>query len=323
MRNKKIWITAAFISVIFGTVVLTAGRMMGGHAGFYIDGRGLHSAGDPNITEPSKGSKELDPFNSIELTVDYADVELVASDRFAIEYCIAGEYGSPVCEVRNNRLIFREPESFKMFHLGFSTGNLGLSVSEPRYYVRVEIPKNTNFSDVSLELDSGELEISVLKADRLDIKSEYGNVRLDKYIGTDLNIRMDSGNLSVDTLKADRTEIQNEYGEVTLSDVSGGKLNVKLDSGNCQIGRSDLSDVTITNEFGDVQLGVTGNISSYGFDLYTEYGDIFIDNKSQGTFTDDDGDIRYKAAGDGKKKISVSCDSGNIGIDSVKSKTPL
>ena len=128
---------------------------------------------------------------------------------------------------------------------------------------------------------------------------------------------MDSGNLSVDTLKADRTEIQNEYGEVTLSDVSGGKLNVKLDSGNCQIGRADLSDVTITNEFGDVQLGVAGNISSYGFDLYTEYGDIFIDNKSQGTFTDDDGDIRYKAAGDGKKKISVSCDSGNIGIDSV------
>lgn len=179
------------------------------------------------------------------------------------------------------------------------------------------IPKNTKLSDVSLELDSGELEISALKADRLDIKSEYGNIRLDKYTGTDLNIRMDSGNLFIDTLKADRTEIQNEYGDVTLSDVSGGKLAVKLDSCNCQIGRSDLSDVTITNEFGDVQLGVAGNISSYGFDLYTEYGDIFIDNKSQGTFTDDGGDIRYKAAGDGKKKVTVSCDSGNIGIDSV------
>lgn len=318
MKNKRMWITASFILIILGTAVLTVGRMMGGHAGFYIDGRGLHAAGNPNISEPSQGSRELKPFNSMELDASYADVELVASDRFAIDYCIMGEYGSPVCEVRDNRLIFKETDSFKAFNLGFFTGNWSIAVNEPRYYVRVEIPKNTELSDISLNIESGDLETAVLKADRLDIENEYGDIHMDEYEGKDLKIHMDSGNLSIGTLSADRAEIQNEYGEVSISGASGDKLTVKMDSSNCQINRMDFSDVMITNEYGDIRLGLPGDISSYGFDLYTEYGDIFIENKGRGTFTEDEDDVTYKADGNGKKKVTVSCDSGNIEIDSVK-----
>ena len=77
MKNKKIWIAAALICILLGAALLTIGRTIGGIPGFYIDGTGLHTAEEPLHSEVIRGSDTLEPFKSIELDIEYADVELV------------------------------------------------------------------------------------------------------------------------------------------------------------------------------------------------------------------------------------------------------
>ena len=43
--KQKIW-RLSFVFAGLGAILLFIGKMMGGYAGFYVDGRGLHSIGE-------------------------------------------------------------------------------------------------------------------------------------------------------------------------------------------------------------------------------------------------------------------------------------
>ncbi len=322
IKNKKIWITASFVCIILGMIVLATGRAMGGVPGFYINNSGIHYAGEAvsaSSVDPVRDSRELKPFDRMEIAIDYADVEVVASDRFAIDYYVSDE---PVCEVRNGKLIFKEADrkpgsfQFTFFNIGFFSENLGVAVDETRYYVRIELPADKKLTEASIDIDSGFLDISALQADTLNIVNEYGDVSLDQYDGKKLDLYIDSGSLFIGSLNAAQAKLENEYGDVEISKASGERLTINMDSCNCQIGQMDYSDVTITDEYGDVSLGLPGKITDYGMDLYTEYGDIRIENERLGYGSDDE--LTYRIAGNGQKKISVSCDTGNIEVYSTK-----
>lgn len=353
MKNKRFWITASIICIILGIILTAAGRLMGGHAGFYIDQNGVHAAGNTEMAEPIQDSMDLKGFDSLEIHADYADVELILSDKFSVEYCLRGTSGKPVCEVKNGRFIFQESKRSHSFNMGFFTGTMGVVFHEPRYFVKVTIPKKTKLSEAVFDIESGDLAISSIQADTLKIDDEYGDVNLEQYDGKALDIRLESGNLSLGTvnaaqadlrneygeikiseaagnnltvqmescgLKADRinfsdTEMSNEYGSVTIADAAGDRLTMRMESGDCKIKQMDFSDTKITNSYGDVCLGISGKTETYGLNLKTEYGDIRVGNQRIG----DDGDeIIYTSAGDSPKKIAVSCENGNIEIQSAK-----
>lgn len=295
MKNKRFWITASIICIILGIILTAAGRLMGGHAGFYIDQNGVHAAGNTEMAEPIQDSMDLKGFDSLEIHADYADVELILSDKFSVEYCLRGTSGKPVCEVKNGRFIFQESKRSHSFNMGFFTGTMGVVFHEPRYFVKVTIPKKTKLSEAVFDIESGELAISSIQADTLKIDDEYGDVNLEQYDGKALDIRLESGNLSLGTvnaaqadlrneygeikiseaagnnltvqmescgLKADRinfsdTEMSNEYGSVTIADAAGDRLTMRMESGDCKIKQMDFSDTKITNSYGDVYLGIS------------------------------------------------------------------
>lgn len=316
-KNKKAWISAAFICVLLGVALSIIGRILGGAPGFYFDGSGLHTAGETIHSENIRDADTLDAFDSIELDVEYADVELVASDRFAIEYCISEKYSEPVYEVKNNKLIFNESRSNILFNMVLFYGYFGTATENPRYYVRIEFPKDTRFTNISLNIESGNLDIASLQADVLKIRNEYGDISLTQYKGNSLDTKMESGNLSISALDTARATIDNEYGQVRISDSKGDRLDIQMDSGNCQIDRLGFSNTKIKDEYGDISLGLPGELDSYGFDLCAEYGDIRVGNEKRG-FDYESDEITYQTAGDGEKTISISCESGNIEIYPVK-----
>lgn len=316
-KNKKTWNITAFVCILLGAALSLIGRIFGGVPGFYINGSGLHTAKETLRSETVRGADTLNEFDSIELVVEYADVELVASDRFAIEYCTMAEYGEPTYEVKNNKLIFNESHSVNFFSVDLFYGSFGISTEDPRYYVRIEIPKDTSLTNVSLDIESGDLDIASLQADVLKICNKYGNISLNQYKGNSLTIEMESGNLSIGALDTAQATIENEYGQIYISDAQGDRLAVHLDSCDCQIDRLGFSNTQIENEYGDISLGLPDELDSYGFDLCTEYGDIRVGNKEHGFGYESD-EMTYRAAGDGNKKISASCESGNIEIYPVK-----
>ncbi len=320
MKDKRKWLIASLICVVTGIVIMTAGRLMGGRPGFFIDGTGIHRAGETLDEEPVKGFQEFEEFDMIELHADDADVEIVASDRFAVEYCLSGEYGEPVCKVENGELIFDESHNTKLIfmNIGFFTGNVHMG-DEPRYYVKIEIPEDRILSQAFFNIEDGGLKIASLRAGELCVKNEYGNIVLDEYEGEKLKIDMDSGDLTLGILKAEQAELNNEYGRITVSEMDGNILNIKQDSGDCRIDWLKSSDTEIENEYGNVSLGILKERKEYSFDLFTEYGRIYVKDKDGEWKQDstDDG-AHYTFKGRGEKKLKVFCEDGNININSVK-----
>ncbi len=275
MKNKKMWLEASLICIIVGVVLLTAGRFMGGIPGFSIDRQGFHAAGDEEYPEPLKGEMALEEFDSIELDVDYADVELVVSDRFAVEYCLAGGSKKPVCKVKNGKFTFIEGDYFRIVNFNFFTS--GRDSSDAHYFVRVEIPRDVTLSKVSMKTEFGDFDIG--------------------------------------TLKAGRMELENEYGDIEMKAAEGRSLRVTLDSGNLTVSRLAVSETRIENEYGNVDLTAAGDEKEYALDLCTEYGSIRAGGteKHEDEYSDE---IHYESDGDGKKRIEVYCEMGDINIDS-------
>ena len=267
MRNKRIGITASIICIVLGAVLMMAGRLMGGHAGFYIDQSGVHGADDMNTPEPIQDHMTLDEFDSIDIQVDYADVKLLLSDEFSVEYRLIGNPGKPVCEVRNGRFIFQETRRSLPFNIGFFTGSFGIESDDPHYFVTVKIPKNTKLSEAVFDIESGDLDISSLQADTL--------------------------------------KINDEYGKIEISEATGERLAVKLESCDCMIERMDFSEAKITDSYGDIRLGLPGEYGDIRVgnenieDEYEENEVIYTttgDNKKKVSVFCEDGNIEIQSA---------------------------
>ncbi len=317
MRNKRIGITASIICIVLGAVLMMAGWLMGGHAGFYIDQSGVHGADDMNTPEPIQDHMTLDEFDSIDIQVDYADVKLLLSDEFSVEYRLIGNPGKPVCEVRNGRFIFQETRRSLPFNIGFFTGSFGIESDDPHYFVTVKIPKNTKLSEAVFDIESGDLDISSLQADILKINDEYGKIEISEATGERLAIKLDSCDLKADRLDFSETEISNDYGNIKMKDASGERLTVKLESCDCMIERMDFSEAKITDSYGDIRLGLPGEAENYGLNLKTEYGDIRVGNENIEDEYEEN-EVIYTTTGDNKKKVSVFCEDGNIEIQSAR-----
>ena len=358
MKNRKFWITSSLICVILGIVLTVAGRLMGGIPGFYIDRTGVHAAASQNASKPIQDTVTLDGFDSMEIHADYADVELVSSDRFAVEYCIRGNIGDPVCEVRDGRLIFQEATLFQTYGThgaGFFTISTGMVFHEPSYYVKVMIPEDTKLSEAVFDIENGDLDISSIQADTLTITDEYGDVAVEQLKSKSLDIRMESGTLSLGTLNALQTSLDNEYGQIMISEATGSSLTIKMESCGLKAGRLNYSDVVITDEYGDVTIDdMSGErlearlesgdcsidrmdcldtklVNSYGnihLGLPGEMDDYGFDLKTEygsirigdhrERYDSDDSNAVYMVPGDGNRMVKATCESGNIKIESAK-----
>lgn len=312
MKNKKTWLTLSAVCVILGIIILTVGRILGGSPGFYIDRYGVHTSGD-EIAEAVYGSMELEDFDSMELDVDYADVEVVVSDRFAVEYCIPGEYGEPVCEVKNHKLLFKENTHMRIWNFTiFSTGS-GISWNGEEYYVRIEVPAKWQSDNILIDMDDGNLVLPSINAEELKIDNAYGSISLEAYTGERLLVSMEDGLFSADMIDARQAEIKNEYGNIKIERAVGGDLLAELQDGDFWINNLNVKKIEIDNEYGDVHLGVEGDIYEYEYELDTEYGYISIaDGKWKKNYSEEG--MRYQSEESKARKIEVFCEDGDIEI---------
>lgn len=346
MKNKRlIWILS-FISVGIGVVCMVIAWSLGGTPGFYFDRTGFHSANDALEDTVMKGEEELEEFESIEVEVRDADLEIAVTDRFAIAYCVDGSLGKPALTVKNGKLSFREQEEGHFWVVG-GFGSVG-SKREQKYYVKIEIPEGTFLADVTLDAENAKVVLPSLDAERVSLKNEYGDIKMGDLKGRQFKShsedgRLSAGKLSVDEaeiendygaveieavdgkqlkadlenadfavgeLKIEQAELENEYGDIEISHASGGKLAAKLEDGDLAIGELELSDLIAECEYGSAELGLAKAAGEYSLDLKTEYGRIELPD---GDVRNTDGDgMQYQSRNDASYKITVRCEDGDI-----------
>lgn len=300
----------------------------------------------PHILKKTK----IEEFSEASLYLENANVTILPSDDFYLEYRLDGTSKEPEYDISNGTLYFQEGDTLEQYRISFHL--FGYSVSRDPFYLNLYVPKDQYFTSLLLSMESGNADIEQLNAKKAELYLSYGNLNLKEFTGTTLNISAESGNIESEHISCDDLSISSSYGNVTGNTVSvlkradltlesenlelsqlaadtlflnasygsckihsidNQKGTISMESGNLVLKSAALKTMDISSEYGNVTLQLADEPSSYNYNLKTEYGAIDMDGKT--VKEDEDGTVLYQKQEDSRTgSIQVRCESGNVDI---------
>lgn len=316
MLNKKMVGLAAAGCIAAGTVILIFGCILGGRPGYFIDREGVHAAGSIENQEPYIQEKiKIDEFSSMSIDLEYADLEVIPSDDYYLEYRIEGNNIKPVWSVKNEKLTFneREPKGFGSFMVW---GTMPFQNDE-NYKVKIYIPKDKALANVRIDSDDGDVVLPDMNVKSLSTTCEYGDLSVENIKGNRWDVVINDGELKAGNVEVQKIVVDNEYGDCIFDKIKGDSAKITLDDGDLRVSSMDVRDFRVDNEYGDVYLMTADSWENYDMDLYTEYGQITLPD-GRSCYNRNSDEEQYRVANGNNQKISVTSDDGDIQIDTGK-----
>lgn len=222
MKKTSIVLIVGSVLLATGIVIGGIGFMMGGRRGFYADAAGFHAYDNMETVE---NTQTLEPFDNIALQFPAGNIQLVASDRYAIEYKI-GEYVTiQRMEVQDGTL-YVECENRSLQFFNFSIDD------ENQDRMTIYYPAGKEFNDLNMSIASGSITGSGLNAVTAELRQSSGDIRLDGFVGDMLNIRMTSGGTELRDVTVTNLSLQSASGWMHLTNCSvSEEIQVEMTSG--------------------------------------------------------------------------------------------
>ncbi len=137
---------------------------------------------------------------------------------------------------------------------------------------------------ISVDGDTGDVELGEITAASLEIETDTGDVKLNKITTGVLNIECDTGDVELGKITAESIRIETDTGDV-----------------ECDGGVIEASSITVTTDTGDVELTLSGSELDYTVKAYTATGSSNVSDRIGGektlTVRLSTGDIRIKFEG--------------------------
>lgn len=310
--KNKIWMIS-FICLGAGILLLIVGTLFGGRPGFYIDNSGIHAAGENRQEGYTLKKTPIDEFDNIEMDLAYADLEIVLSDNYYIEYNVESDAGKPFCEVTDKTLQFREAKQGETWSISFFTIGRFPMYDNENYFVKLYIPKDAVLDSVLVEQSDGDIVLPNLKVKNLSLNNSYGDIRLKDIKAEDIELFLSDGDISTGKLEADTVQIENGYGDVRVEDLQAKSLTVYMSDGDLKVNDLEAKQIDVENSYGDVKLQIKHSLEDYSIDILAEYGDLTIPGYA--ITTNEDGEENTcKIEKDSEKWLRINGSDGDIEV---------
>lgn len=277
--------------VVVGLTLTGIGFISGGNQPVNIDGEGLHvGSGNAKNGNLETLSQELESFSSINTDLGFYDIDLIPSDKYAIEAVFNSEYGKPEFKIENDTLIV-EDKDHKMFNLNVDI--FGFTSSQKDMRVKIYYPKSAKLKDVIIHGDASDLSIKDLTAEKAEFEVDLGKLELSNISAKTIKVKMDSGDCTMNKMTADDLNVANDLGKTTLDGGTLKTLEIQSDSGDVSISNviADYSDLRI-----DLGKLTAKKLTSNGLKAVGNSGDIDLQGTLMGT-------------------TDITCDLGKVTID--------
>lgn len=354
MKKSKIFVVIALCFMAMGLLVGGLGYILGGRPGFYINSRGIHAANSNDSNSVYTLEKtELNAFTKLDVTVGFADIRLVPSDGYYLEYRLMAVGKEPTYGVKDNTFKlteFEEKRTNSFFNFFTNSGMNFFTINSERYYVNLYVPEDVYFEWVHLSNSSGNVKLDTLLAKELVLNLSFGNLDMEDFEGDTFEASLSSGNITGGSIRGKDVTIVNSFGNINCESITADTAEITLSSGNLKSDVLDAKTLNVINSFGEVTfdtlINSNGEISLssgdfeagnavLGFiDIENSFGDVDIrlkDDPEKYSFNleTDFGDVRLKDGGKKGKanvgssyvadrnddnEIKVYCSSGNITI---------
>ncbi len=354
--RKFLFLCTALSAV--GFILAVSGTAMGGVvSGIRLSTKGLRVYApslEKDGRQESVGETQLEPFDRIEIALDYADVRIVSiaptdkenTGNYAVSYAMDQETDFKY-EVSDRKLTIRQEDPFNLFYsggMGFSFGN---HVKEQKRGTVVYVPETETLKEVIVNTDSGNILCDAIQTDRLKVSADYGEVTLQNTKAGDMELDLESGTLRMEHVQGKTCDIDSEYGDVILSNVSLSEdMKLDLESGNvkcqgasvrdlsmdCSYGNFAAEDITMRNLSADMESGDCtvqkavfencemdmeyGNVKMKLSEPLEEYGYHIKTEYGDITVQGENFGETFRSLFEEKNKmIKIVCESGDVVID--------
>ncbi len=283
--NKRVkkGLVVAVALIALGIVLAGIGFMTGGNNPIRLGPDGFEVGKNRGGTESF--SDDLETFKSIDAEMDFSDMELIPSDKYAVEGSFDTAAGKPDIKIENGVLIIADKEKHDYFNFNISFG----TKSQEAGKIKIYYPKDAVFEDIKLGLDFGKLEVGGINAKQLKINMDSGDVTLTDTTVEQGKIALDFGKLTAKNLDSKGFEVSSSAGDVALSGSLAGLTKV----------RCDMGQVTIDSDIAKEQ---------YDFDLNSDLGRVFIGN-------DETSSILSESKQAVQNTFDIKTDAGDIRIN--------
>ncbi|MDE6759223.1 MAG: DUF4097 domain-containing protein [Lachnospiraceae bacterium] len=223
--KKSIYLTVIWIITIFCIIGGSCYRFMGWGQDFF-ERFETGSSRSGKISD----QETLDEFHNISFDIDLSEVTIEVGNSYHISYhCTKNQ----VVEYKVENDTLTVTETSKNPNFPKRNGNDGCDIV-------ITVPRDTRLTDVSGSCDLGDVEISGLTADKVEISCDLG--------------------------------------EASVSNVTAASIICTCNLGNCEIEDCIFDDLTVSNDLGNVDLSSNRSISDYTLDLQVSLGSIEIND---------------------------------------------
>lgn len=278
--------------VVVGLTLTGIGFISGGNQPIHLDSQGFHVGNDNKVNggRLETLSQKLESFSSINTDLDFYDVDLIPSDKYAIEAVFNSEYGAPEYRVENDTLIV-DDKDHKKFNLDIDI--FGFTAGKDKMRVKIYYPKTAKLKDVVIHGDASDMSIENITAENAEFELDLGKLEISNISAKNIKVEMDSGDCTMNNITADDLNVSNDLGKTTLNGATLKTLEIKADSGDVSI-----SDVTADHSDLSLDLGKLSakELTSKGLKAVNGSGDVDLQGTLLGT-------------------TDITCDMGKVTIE--------
>ncbi|MEG0308462.1 MAG: DUF4097 family beta strand repeat-containing protein, partial [Clostridium sp.] len=223
MGRRKNIVTIAASLIVVGGIMTTVGFLTGGNRDVMLgkDGFKVYDDGDY-----IKENKDLEKFTAIDIDMDFGDIEIIKSDKYAIELEFDKEVMKLNYSVNNEKLTIssENKEGNKFINLNFGSIN-------NKSKVKIYVPEDIVLSSLDIESNSGSIAINNIDINASNINCDFGDISLDGINGNKLNINSKSGTVKIKNMKLDELTLFVDFGDIDTENIYATNLKLNSKSG--------------------------------------------------------------------------------------------
>jgi hypothetical protein len=271
-KATRILLIIAGIAVILGIFLTFTGFMLGAKYRVNYTRNGFKVMDD--VKQLSE-SLDLEAFHNMDLDISFADLELIESDKFYIEYTYFEDEGKPEISVENDLLKVKSPErNQNIFNWG-----IGFNVNKVINHMKIYFPAGTEFIKADIGNEFGKTNIDKITANEFIADLSFGDLDLGNIQSKTMDISLEYGAGKLINGTADSIIYTQGFGDGLLKDITTGDLKIKMEYGNLDLQSMSAENADIINKFGRVE---GDDIITKGMKLNTEYSDTDISGEFYG-----------------------------------------
>lgn len=311
-----------------GLILAIAGYLLGGNE--YVAKADLNKMDGAAMREDRAAIQEktkIEDVRRINIDLEYIDLKIKPSsdESCYLEYVLDKRWLSDqnaeplIWDVTDGVLSMTEAPTKSSIVLLPDIGSLfnGAAFEEEKSEVTLYMPKGTVLSDSRLHMDGGDVQVSSLVLDRVEISMEYDDLAMEDIVINEGEIYLEDGELSLKDSELNTVQIDMEYGDFSFKRGTMNAVSVKLSDGD-----SHMSDVMIAGnceiagEYGDVTVKLAPEcLQALAMQLETAYGDVDVDHAIDGAKSAGDETATFaRSLSNASSFLKITLDDGDIVI---------